>query len=232
MWQSWFQLNLFWWNCIHQASGFTALKSLSLTVVWFDPRKVRMPFMKSPNVRGSPSSKSSLPQIRWDARTLVHAKVYTMKIWILKRAWKQRQTSRVRFPWVSIHVTNGLNLLHPRKDVAEMVIVFFCVPHRSWGFNECYKIRQTCVSKVIVFCVTPIVPESFMIVSSINVLVYSNCSRMSEVLAGAHVCFSCCLSNLYILPTSSNSWQCMMVIDGPCWQKCSFCRIWPSEKVP
>ena len=30
----------------------------------------------------------------------------------------------------------------------------------------CNKIRQTCVSKVIVFCVTPIVPESFMIVSS------------------------------------------------------------------
>ena len=31
------------------------------------------------------------------------------------------------------------------------------------------KIWQTCVSKVIVFCVTPIVPESFMIVSSTNV---------------------------------------------------------------
>ena len=49
---------------------------------------------------------------------------------------------------------------------------FLCVPHRSWGFNGCNKIRQTCVSKVIVFCVTPIVPESFMIVSSINVLVW------------------------------------------------------------
>ena len=33
------------------------------------------------------------------------------------------------------------------------------------------KIRQTCISKVIVFCVTPIVPERFMIISSINVLV-------------------------------------------------------------
>ena len=33
------------------------------------------------------------------------------------------------------------------------------------------KIWQTCVSKVIVFCVTPIVPESFMIVSSTSVLV-------------------------------------------------------------
>ena len=48
---------------------------------------------------------------------------------------------------------------------------FLCVPHRSWGFNVCNKIRQTCFSKVIVFCVTPIAPESFMIVSSINVLV-------------------------------------------------------------
>ena len=38
---------------------------------------------------------------------------------------------------------------------------FLCVPHRSWGFNVCNKIRQTCVSKVIVFCVTPIVPERF-----------------------------------------------------------------------
>ena len=49
---------------------------------------------------------------------------------------------------------------------------FLCVPHRSWGFNRCNKIRQTCVSKVIVFCLTPIVPESFVIVSSINVLVW------------------------------------------------------------
>ena len=48
---------------------------------------------------------------------------------------------------------------------------FLCVPHRSWGFNVCNKIRRTCVSRVIVFCVTPIVPESFMMVSSINVLV-------------------------------------------------------------
>ena len=70
----------------------------------------------------------------------------------------------------SFHMSNGLNLKHLRKDVAEMVIVFLCVPHRSRGFNVRNKIRQACVSKVIVFCVTPIVPESFMIVSSINVL--------------------------------------------------------------
>ena len=71
------------------------------------------------------------------------------------------------FPYMS----NGLNLLHPRKDVAEMVIVFrvsLIVP-KDLTFVK--KISQTCVSKVIVFCVTPIVPESFMIVSSINVLV-------------------------------------------------------------
>ena len=55
------------------------------------------------------------------------------------------------------YMSNGLNLLHLRKDVAEMVIVFLCVPHRSWGFEVRNKIRQTCVSKVIVFCVTPIV---------------------------------------------------------------------------
>ena len=38
--------------------------------------------------------------------------------------------------------------------------------------DECLQI-QTCISesKVIVFCVTPIVPDSFMIISSINVLV-------------------------------------------------------------
>ena len=49
---------------------------------------------------------------------------------------------------------------------------FLCVPHRCWGFNVCNTIRQTCVSKVIVFCVTPIIPESFMIVASINVLMW------------------------------------------------------------
>ena len=40
--------------------------------------------------------------------------------------------------------------------------------------DECLQIQkfwQTCVSKVIVFCVTPIVPESFVVVSGTNVLV-------------------------------------------------------------
>ncbi len=67
-------------------------------------------------------------------------------------------------------MSNKLNLLHPRKDVAEMVIVFrvsLIVPKDLTFVTKSAKH----VSKVIVFCVTPIVPESFMIVSSINVLV-------------------------------------------------------------
>ena len=69
-------------------------------------------------------------------------------------------------------MSNGLNLLYipPRKDVAEMIIGF-CLSHIiSEDLMRRQKIRQTCVSKVIVFCVTPIAPESFMKVSSINVL--------------------------------------------------------------
>ena len=84
-----------------------------------------------------------------------------------------------------IHMSNGLNLLHPRKDVAEMVIVF---------------------------CVSLIVPEDLMFAiksgehvyqeSSFFVLLLSflrvswwyqvsmswcNCSKITEVLAGAHI---------------------------------------------
>ena len=61
--------------------------------------------------------------------------------------------------------------LHPRKDVAKMIIVFcvsLIVPEDLMCVILCSKIRQTCVSKVIVFCVTHIVPESFMTVSSIK----------------------------------------------------------------
>ena len=37
---------------------------------------------------------------------------------------------------VNYHMSNGLNLLHPRKDVAEMVSHrFLCVPYRSWRFG-------------------------------------------------------------------------------------------------
>ena len=59
---------------------------------------------------------------------------------------------------------NGLNLLHPRKDVAEMVIVF---------------------------CVSLIVPEDLMFAIKSGEHVYQeswcNCSKMSEVWAGASI---------------------------------------------
>ena len=70
------------------------------------------------------------------------------------------------------YMSNGLNLLHLRKDVAEMVIVFYVSLIVPEDLTCVIKSGKTCVSKVIVFCVTPIVPESFMIVSSINVLVW------------------------------------------------------------
>ena len=41
------------------------------------------------------------------------------------------------------HVSNGLNLLHPQKVVAEMVIVFCVSIIFSQGFHVCNKIRQT-----------------------------------------------------------------------------------------
>ena len=68
-------------------------------------------------------------------------------------------------------MSDGLNLLHLRKDVAEMVIVFsvdLIVPE---DFMYVSKVIIFYVSKVIVFFVDLIVPESFMAVSSINVLV-------------------------------------------------------------
>ena len=71
-------------------------------------------------------------------------------------------------------MSNALNLLHPRKDVAEMVIVFcvsLIVPEDLMFAIKSGKHVYQKYFKVIVFCVTPIVPESFMIVSSINVLV-------------------------------------------------------------
>ena len=53
------------------------------------------------------------------------------------------------------YISNGLNLLHPRKDVTEMVIVFCVSIIVVEDFNVCNKIKQTCVTKVIAFCVTP-----------------------------------------------------------------------------
>ena len=80
-------------------------------------------------------------------------------------------------------MSNGLNLLHPRKDVAEMVIVF---------------------------CVSLIVPEDSMFAMKSGEHVYQessffkyqvsmswcNCSKMSEVLAGAHIFISIHLSSI------------------------------------
>ena len=71
-------------------------------------------------------------------------------------------------------MSNGLNLLHPRKDVAEMVIVFcvsLIVPEDLMfaikSGEHVYQESSFFVSPHV----TPIVPESFMMVSSINVLV-------------------------------------------------------------
>ena len=68
---------------------------------------------------------------------------------------------------------------------------FLCVPHRSWGSNVCNKIRRTCVSRDIVLCVSPL---SFLRVSwwyQVS-MSWCNCSKMSEVLAGAHILYMIC----------------------------------------
>ena len=68
-------------------------------------------------------------------------------------------------------MSNGLNLLHPQKDVAEMVIVF-CVSLIVPEDLMCViKSGKHVYQKSSFFCVTPIIPEGFMIVSSINGLV-------------------------------------------------------------
>ena len=70
----------------------------------------------------------------------------------------------------NMHMSNGLNLLHPWKDMAEMVIAF-CVSLIVPGDLMCaIKSVKHVYQKSAFFCVTPIVPESVMIVSGINVL--------------------------------------------------------------
>ena len=63
------------------------------------------------------------------------------------------------------HMSNGLNLLHPRKDVAEMVIVVCVSPIvpedlmfviKSGKHNMCIKSSNDSNSKVIVFCLCPV----------------------------------------------------------------------------
>ena len=68
-------------------------------------------------------------------------------------------------------MSNGLNLLHPRKDVAEMVIVFCVSLIVPEDLMFAIKSGEHVYQESSFFCVTPIVPESFMMVSSINVLV-------------------------------------------------------------
>ena len=83
------------------------------------------------------------------------------------------------------YMSNGLNLLHPRKDVAEMVIVF-CV--------------SLIVPEDLMFAIKSgehVYQESSFLVSPLSFLRVSwwyqvsmswcNCSKMSEVLAGAHM---------------------------------------------
>ena len=85
-------------------------------------------------------------------------------------------------------MSNGLNLLHPRKDVAEMVIVF-CV--------------SLIVPEDLMFAIKSgehVYQESSFFVSPLSFLRVSwwyqvsmswcNCSKMSEVLAGAHMKFT------------------------------------------
>ena len=71
-----------------------------------------------------------------------------------------------------IYLSNGLNLLHPRKDVAEMVIVF-CVSLMVPEDLMCELKSGKHVYQKSLFFVSPlvIVPESVMVVSGINVLV-------------------------------------------------------------
>ena len=85
----------------------------------------------------------------------------------------------------STYMSNGLNLLHPRKDMAEMVIVF-CV--------------SLIVPEDVMFAIKSgehVYQESSFFVSPLSFLRVSwwyqvsmswcNCSKMSEVLAGAHM---------------------------------------------
>ena len=82
-------------------------------------------------------------------------------------------------------MSNGLNLLHPRKDVAEMVIVF-CV---SLIVPEDVMIAIKSGEHVYQESSFFVSPLSFLRVSwwyQVS-MSWCNCSKMSEVLAGAHI---------------------------------------------
>ena len=82
-------------------------------------------------------------------------------------------------------MSNGLNLLHPRKDVAEMVIVF-CV---SLIVPEDLMLAIKSGEHVYQESSFFVSPLSFLRVSwwyQVS-MSWCNCSKMSEVLAGAHI---------------------------------------------
>ena len=103
-------------------------------------------------------------------------------------AWILHCKSACLWTYLIYHMSNELNLLHPRKDVAEMVIVF-CV--------------SLIVPEDLMFAIKSgehVYQESSFFVSPLSFLRVSwwyqvsmswcNCSKMSEVLAGAHIVFS------------------------------------------
>ena len=98
-------------------------------------------------------------------------------------------------------MSNGLNLLHQRKDVAEMVIVF-CV--------------SLIVPEDLMFAIKSgehVYQESSFFVSPLSFLRVSwwyqvsmswcNCSKMSEVLAGAHMIFVHLHWNMHFMVVAS-----------------------------
>ena len=78
------------------------------------------------------------------------------------------------------YVSNGLNLLHPRKDVAEMVIVF-CVSLILPEDLMFAKQSGEHVYQESSFFVSPLSFLSFMMVSSINIGIVINHYKNPEI---------------------------------------------------
>ena len=119
-----------------------------------------------------------------------------------KSPWKNQSRSKLcerpTTYYLHNHMSNRLNLLHPRKDVAEMVIVF-CV--------------SLIVPEDLMFAIKSgehVYQESSFFVSPLSFLRVSwwyqvsmswcNCSKMSEVLAGAHM-----VPYSQMMPTATNA---------------------------
>ena len=82
-------------------------------------------------------------------------------------------------------MSNGLNLLHPRKDVAEMVIVFCVSLIVPEDLMFAIKSGEHVYQESSFF----VLPLSFLRVSWWHQVSMSwcNCSKITEVLAGAHI---------------------------------------------